>query len=100
MLQVCSLTNNNNNCNSIFLSYFIVSSIEFEEFLPFFDLDGIPNLKELPRTSESHSGPIYIPGPSASLLYGDEFIQRIYVSQLLIITTAWLMLTDIEMCSN
>lgn len=57
----------------------VVPSLVLEELLPFFNLTGVPNLKELPRTPESHSGPIFIPGPSGSLLYGDEIIKQIYV---------------------
>lgn len=47
--------------------------------VPFYDLAGLPGLRELPRTQDSHSGPIFLPG-SASLLYGDELITKIYVS--------------------
>ena len=65
---------------NLILFHDVVAPVQFEELLPFFDLSGVPGVKELPRTQDSNSGPIFIPGPSASLLYGDELITKVYVS--------------------
>lgn len=67
-------------CMSIDYSFsFLVPGVIFDEFLPYYDLSGIPGLKELERTQDSHSGPIFIPG---SMIYGDEVIRKVFVSEL------------------
>lgn len=67
-----------------FSSHFLVPPVMFEESLPFYNLTGIPGLKELPRAQDSHSGPIFLPG-STSLLYGDQLITKIYVSAVFVV---------------
>lgn len=61
--------------------YSPVPPVIFDELLSYFNLSGLPDLKEIPRTQDSHSGPIFIPG---SLIYGDETFSRMFVSILLI----------------
>ena len=58
-------------------NYSVVPDVIFEEFLPFYDLAGMPGLKELPRTLDSVSDPIFVPG---GLIFGDEEVTRVYVS--------------------
>ena len=49
----------------------------FDEFLPLYELSGAPGLQELPRTQDSHSPPIFVPG---GLVFGDEEVAQVYVS--------------------
>ena len=48
-----------------------------DEFLPFYELSGVPGLQELPRTQDSHSPPIFVPG---GLVFGREEVTQVYVS--------------------
>ena len=53
--------------------------ILLESYLPFYNLveSDIPDLLELPRTQDSYSDPIFIPG---GLVFGDEIVTQVYVS--------------------
>ena len=57
----------------------IVPEVVFEESLPFFDLSGIPGVRELPRTQDSNSEVILVPD---GLRFGDTSISQVYVSDL------------------
>ena len=54
------------------------SEVIFDEFLPFYNLSGIPGLQELPRAQDSNSPPIFVPG---GLIYGAEEVTQIFVSK-------------------
>ena len=52
----------------------------FIEYLPFYTLIDIPGLLELPRTQDSHSNPIFVPG---GLIFGEEEVTQIFVSKIM-----------------
>ena len=54
-----------------------MAEVVFEESLPFFDLSGIPDVHELPRTQDSNSEVIFVPD---GLRFGDISVTQIYVS--------------------
>ena len=56
-------------------------TFSFIEYLPFYTLIGIPGLLELPRTQDSHSDPIFVPG---CLIFGEEEVTQVFVSEIII----------------
>ena len=50
------------------------------EYLPFYILIDIPGLLELPRTQDSHSDPIFVPG---GLIFGEEEVTQVFVSKII-----------------
>lgn len=57
---------------------FLLCYVETEiETLPFFTLDGIPELRELEREEDAASEPINIPN---GFLFGDQYVSIAYVS--------------------
>ena len=49
----------------------------FDEFLPFYDLQSIPEVEELPKTQDAHSPPIFVPG---GIVFGADEITQIFVN--------------------
>lgn len=45
--------------------------------VPYYDLDGLPGVKELKREKDANSEPINIP---QGILFGDRIVTRAYVS--------------------
>jgi hypothetical protein len=62
-----------------YTSSLLVPEIVLDDGLPFYNLQNLPGLQELPRTQDSHSPPIFIPH-GGSLVFGDAIIRKLYVS--------------------
>jgi len=63
-----------------FLCYYSgpdVPVVELPEFVPYFDLESFPGVKELKREKDANSEPITIP---FGILFGDRIVKTAYVS--------------------
>ena len=67
----------NVNQDDQLLQFCVDPSGVFDEFLPFYDLQGISGVQELPKTQDAHSSPIFVPG---GMVFGSDEITRVFVS--------------------
>ena len=86
-LDILQLPEDTYACNTLtpFL-YHLVPEVEFVESLPFFDLSGIPDMSELPRTQDANSERIFVPN---GMIFGDQVITQVFVSLYLYALILW-----------